>query len=64
MMNEICGVSPYKSPTDMGVNMAGFCITNDEVCKEAGRQEIIRRYFTTACNLPSGQIPPRASCLR
>ena len=54
MMNEICGVSPYKSPTDMGVNMAGFCITNDEVCKEAGRQEIIRRYFTTACAVRQG----------
>lgn len=54
MMNLICGISPYKSPTDMGVNMAGFCITDDEVCREAGRQEIIRRYFTTACSLRQG----------
>ena len=39
------GESPYKSPTDMGVNMAGNCIVDDEVCKEAARQEIIRRYY-------------------
>ena len=39
------GISPYKSPTDMGVNMAGFAISDDEVCKEASKQEIIRRYF-------------------
>ena len=38
---------PYRSPTDMGVNMVGFCITDDEVCREASRQEIIRRYFKT-----------------
>ncbi len=42
---SIYGESPYKSPTDMGVNMIGKCITDDEVCKEASRQEIIRRYF-------------------
>ena len=41
----IFGECPYKSPTDMGVNMAGFCIVDDEVCKEASRQEIIRRYY-------------------
>jgi uncharacterized protein (UPF0371 family) len=41
----IYGESPYKSPTDMGVNMAGFCIVDDEVCCEASRQEIIRRYY-------------------
>ncbi|MGN0372479.1 MAG: DUF1846 domain-containing protein [Enterocloster sp.] len=41
----IYGKSPYKSPTDMGVNMAGFCIMDDEVCCEASRQEIIRRYY-------------------
>lgn len=39
------GASPYESPTDMGVNMAGFCIVDDEVCREASKQEIIRRYF-------------------
>ncbi|MGL5437732.1 MAG: DUF1846 domain-containing protein [Lachnospiraceae bacterium] len=41
----IYGHCPYKSPTDMGVNMAGNCIFDDEVCKEASRQEIIRRYY-------------------
>ncbi len=45
MFEEIYGQSPYKSPTDMGVNMVGNCIVDDEVCKEASRQEIIRRYF-------------------
>ena len=43
----IYGESPYKSPTDMGVNMAGFCISDDEVCRNASKNEIIRRYFTS-----------------
>lgn len=43
----IFGSSPYKSPTDMGVNMAGNCITDDEVCSHASKMEIIRRYYTT-----------------
>lgn len=41
----IYGYCPYKSPTDMGVNMAGNCIVDDEICQEASRQEIIRRYY-------------------
>ena len=41
----IYGYNPYKSPTDMGVNMAGYCIFDDEACCEASRQEIIRRYY-------------------
>ena len=41
----IYGKSPYKSPTDMGVNMAGFCIVDDQVCRDASNQEIIRRYY-------------------
>ena len=41
----IYGESPYKSPTDMGVNMAGLCIVDDAVCQEASCQEIIRRYY-------------------
>lgn len=41
----IYGYNPYKSPTDMGVNMAGNCIIDDEVCREASRMEIIRRYY-------------------
>ncbi len=47
MFQKIYGESPYQSPTDMGVNMAGFCICDDEVCREASRQEIIRRYYTS-----------------
>lgn len=42
---RIYGESPYKSPTDMGVNMAGCCICDDEICREASRQEILRRYY-------------------
>lgn len=49
MINKIYGSSPYKSPTDMGVNMAGNCIIDDEVVSEASRQEIIRRYYTALC---------------
>lgn len=45
MFERIYGYCPYKSPTDMGVNMAGNCIIDDEVCKEASKQEIIRRYY-------------------
>ena len=47
MFEEIYGKSPYKSPTDMGVNMVGNCIVDDEICCEASKQEIIRRYYTT-----------------
>lgn len=45
MFEGIYGHCPYQSPTDMGVNMAGNCIIDDEVCQEASRQEIIRRYY-------------------
>lgn len=45
LFNKIYGESPYKSPTDMGVNMIGFCISDEEKVKEACSQEIIRRYF-------------------
>ncbi|MBR3234210.1 MAG: DUF1846 domain-containing protein [Atopobiaceae bacterium] len=48
MMERIMGTSPYQSPTDMGVNMVGNCICDDEVCKTAAKAEIVRRYFTTA----------------
>ena len=50
----IYGENPYKSPTDMGVNMIGHCIIDDEVCCEASRQEIIRRYYTTLNQLVLG----------
>lgn len=45
MMERIMGESPYKSPTDMGVNMAGCAICDDEICCAAAKQEVIRRYF-------------------
>lgn len=45
LLQRIAGESPYKSPTDMGVNMAGYCISDDEAVREASRQEIIRRYY-------------------
>ena len=48
IFEKILGQCPYKSPTDMGVNMAGNCIVDDAVCCEASRQEILRRYYT-AC---------------
>lgn len=47
LLEKLTGTSPYRSPTDMGVNMAGSCIVDDEVCREAARQEIIRRYYKT-----------------
>ncbi|MGI6173484.1 MAG: DUF1846 domain-containing protein [Christensenellales bacterium] len=49
MFSRIFGVSPYKSPTDMGVNMAGFCIFDDEAVKDAARREIVRRYYEVLC---------------
>ena len=47
--------SPYKSPTDMGVNMAGNCIVDDKVCREASKQEIIRRYYAALSDLLVGK---------
>ncbi len=49
MFELISGKSPYKSPTDMGVNMAGNCIVDDEVCCNASKHEIIRRYYKCLC---------------
>ena len=58
MMEEILGASPYKSPTDMGVNMAGFAICDDDACKEAANGEIIRRYYTALGNVRQGLSDP------
>jgi len=58
MFEKISGESPYKSPTDMGVNMAGFCITDDEVCRNAAKKEIIRRYFESSCIVKQGLGEP------
>lgn len=54
MFEKIQGKSPYKSPTDMGVNMAGNCIIDDEVCREASKQEIIRRYYRALSDFKRG----------
>ena len=54
IFEKIYGSSPYKSPTDMGVNMAGNCISDDEVCREASCQEIIRRYYQALNGLADG----------
>ena len=54
IFEKIYGESPYKSPTDMGVNMAGNCICDDEVCCEASKQEIIRRYYVALNSLAKG----------
>ena len=51
LMEKILGESPYQSPTDMGVNMVGFAITDDEACREAAKMEIVRRYFTAAVHV-------------
>ena len=55
IFERIEGVSPYKSPTDMGVNMAGYAICDDEVTREASKQEIVRRYFNALCDLKMGR---------
>ena len=54
IFEKIYGQSPYKSPTDMGVNMAGYGIIDDEVTREAACQEIIRRYYATLCQKRKG----------
>lgn len=56
MFETILGESPYKSPTDMGVNMAGNCIVDDEAVCEAAKQEIVRRYYTDMCDFRKGLI--------
>lgn len=55
IFEQIMGKSPYKSPTDMGVNMAGFCIKDDDAVCEASKQEIIRRYFAALCDQRYGR---------
>ena len=59
IFKRIYGESPYKSPTDMGVNMIGSCITDDEVCREASCKEIIRRYYAAMCTARQGMSDSR-----
>ncbi len=54
LFEGIYGSNPYKSPTDMGVNMVGFCISDDEACCEASKNEIIRRYYAATNKLAAG----------
>ncbi len=54
MMEKILGESPYKSPTDMGVNMAGFAIKDNSAVNEAAKQEILRRYYNALCSVRQG----------
>ncbi len=56
MFEKIFGESPYKSPTDMGVNMAGNCIIDDDAVCEASKQEIIRRYYVALCGQRKGTV--------
>ncbi|MHB0856393.1 MAG: DUF1846 domain-containing protein [Anaerolineae bacterium] len=56
ILKRIEGSSPYLSPTDMGVNMAGYCITDDKAVCSAARQEILRRYYTTCCDRKRGVL--------
>ena len=55
IFEKILGHCPYKSPTDMGVNMVGNCIVEDEAARAASRQEIIRRYYVALCELKQGK---------
>lgn len=57
IFTSILGESPYKSPTDMGVNMVGNCIVNEEACIEASKQEIIRRYYQASCDVKKRTCP-------
>ena len=55
MFEKILGECPYKSPTDMGVNMVGNCVVHDEAARDASRQEIIRRYYSALCDQKQGK---------
>ena len=62
IFERIQGTSPYKSPTDMGVNMAGFAIVDDDCCQQASRQEILRRYYAAMVSRAQGkcdEVPVR-----
>ena len=55
MFEKILGHCPYKSPTDMGVNMVGNCIVDEDACREASGQEILRRYYDALCDQKKGK---------
>ncbi|MBP5270614.1 MAG: DUF1846 family protein, partial [Clostridia bacterium] len=58
IFKRIYGECPYKSPTDMGVNRVGFCITDDAVVRHAANMEIIRRYYDAKCAIKRGELSP------
>ncbi len=58
ILEKITGKSMYQSPTDMGVNRAGYAIVNDELAQEASKQELIRRYFRYGCDVAVGLEEP------
>ncbi|MGF0112364.1 DUF1846 domain-containing protein [Streptococcus sp. SGI.013] len=60
MLERILGQSPYQSPTDMGVNMVGFAITDDEAARDASKQEIIRRYYQTVADYKEDKVAKSA----
>ncbi|PWL48506.1 MAG: hypothetical protein DBY36_09025 [Clostridiales bacterium] len=63
ILSRITGSDVYRSPTDMGVNMAGFAIVDDEACREASKQEVLRRYYKSFCDCRHGlaekEVPAR-----
>lgn len=61
ILEKIMGEELYRSPTDMGVNMAGYCISNDEEVRNAAKQEIIRRYFKINCDYKQGLVSKDAA---
>jgi len=60
ILNKILGEDVYKSPTDMGVNMIGYAISDDEVVREASKQEVIRRHYQTLCDYKLGRVSAEA----
>ena len=61
LFEHVWGKSPYKSPTDMGVNMVGYCITDDGVCRKAAEKEIVRRYYAARCSFLQGHAKKEES---
>lgn len=61
LFEQMLGEAPYKSPTDMGVNMAGICISDDEFCREAAKQEVIRRYYKALVEERRDELDPVGS---
>jgi len=61
LFEKLMGSSPYRSPTDMGVNMAGYAISDNDVCCEASKQEVIRRYYKAEVNARRGITGPEES---